>query len=145
MISDSQFGFCKNHSTGHAIHHSVDLIKEGLESKKQIVGIFIDLSKAFDTLDHEFLLRKLGNCGIRGISNGLLRSYLSNRKQFIHVMGEKSSIEPVLFAVYKIPYRRAPRLAFRPSASREQRYLAYNIIWSSTRICTLTIIVSFAY
>ena len=99
MISDSQFGFRKNHSTGHAIHHSVNIIKKGLQSKKHILGIFIDLSKAFDTLDHELLLRKLGNCGIRGISNDLLRSYLSNRKQFTYVLGEKSAIEPVLFGV----------------------------------------------
>ena len=99
MISDSQFGFRKNRSTGHAIHHSVNIIKKGLKSKKHVLGIFIDLSKAFDTLDHELLLRKLGNCGIRGISNDLLRSYLSNRKQFTYVLGEKSAIEPVLFGV----------------------------------------------
>ena len=93
MILDSQFGFRKNHSTGHGIQHSVNIIKKGLQSKKHILGIFIDLSKAFDTLDHELLLRKLGNCGIRGISNDLLRSYLLNRKQFTY--------EPVLFGVPK--------------------------------------------
>ena len=95
MISDSQFEFHKNHFTGHAIHHSVNIIKKGLQSKKHILGIFIDLSKAFDTLDHELLLRKLR----RGISNDLLRSYLSNRKQFTYVLGEKSAIEPLLFRV----------------------------------------------
>ena len=47
----------------------------------------------------ETLLRKLDNCGIRGISNNLLRSYLSNRKQFTYVLGEKSAIEHVLFGV----------------------------------------------
>ena len=73
--------------------------KKGLQNKKHILGIYIDLSKAFDTLDHELLLRKLGNCGIKGISNDLLRSYLSNRKQFTYVLGEKSAIEPVLFGV----------------------------------------------
>ena len=99
MISDSQFGFRKNHSTGHAIHHSVNMIKKGLQSKKHVLGIFIDLSKAFDTLDHELLIRKLQNCGIRGISNDLLGSYLSNRKQLTYVLGEKSAIEPVLFGV----------------------------------------------
>ena len=99
MISDSQFGFRKNHSTGHAIHHSVNIIKKGLQSKKHVLGIFIGLSKAFDTLDHKLLLRKLENCAIRGIANDLLTSYLSNRKHITYILGEKSAIEPVLFGV----------------------------------------------
>ena len=88
MISDFQFGFRKNRSTGHAIHRSFNMIKKGLQSNKHILGIFIDLSNAFDTLDHELLLIKLENCGIRGISNDLLRSYLSNKKQFTYVLGQ---------------------------------------------------------
>ena len=88
MNSDSKFGFRKNNSTGHAMHHTYNIIKKGLKSKKHILGIFIELSKTFDTLDHKLLLRKLGNCGIKGISNDFLRSYLSNRKQFTYVLGE---------------------------------------------------------
>ena len=84
MNSDSTFGFGKNHSTGHAIHHSVNIIKKGLQSKKHILGLFIDRSKAFDTQDYELFL----NCGIRGISNDLLRKYLSNRKQSTYELGK---------------------------------------------------------
>ena len=99
MISDSQFGFRKNHSTTHAIHHSLNIIRENISDKKHILGIFIDLSKAFDTLDHKILLKKLDNCGIRGIANDLLKSYLSQRQQFTHFNGENSDKENILFGV----------------------------------------------
>ena len=53
IISDSKFGFRKQHSTSHAIHHSVNFIKESHSKALYVLSIFIDLSKAFDTIDHE--------------------------------------------------------------------------------------------
>ena len=50
--------------------------------KRHVIGVFIDLSKAFDTLDHKTLLHKLSNSGIRGNANKLIESYLSDRKQY---------------------------------------------------------------
>ena len=97
IISDSQFGFRKEHSTAHAIHYSINIIKESLMNKKHVLGIFIDLSKAFDTLDHSILLKKLENYGIRGIANDLLRSYLSNRRQYTNVLNESSKTEPIRY------------------------------------------------
>ena len=54
-------------------------------------GIFIDLQKAFDTVDHEILLDKLKNYGFRGLSNDWLTSYLTGRRQFVQVASESSS------------------------------------------------------
>ena len=59
VLHEDQFGFRKGHSTAHALHKSVNSIKTNLENGKHVLGIFIDLSKAFDTLDHGILLSKL--------------------------------------------------------------------------------------
>ena len=101
ILSDAQFGFRKGHSTAHAIHYSADIVKSALENKKHVLGIFIDLSKAFDTIDHKILLRKLENCGIRGIENDLFKSYLSDREQFTCFLEEKSTLAPIIYGAHK--------------------------------------------
>lgn len=99
ILSGSQFGFRKGHSTSHAVHSSVNIIKEAHMSNKHVIGIFIDLSKAFDTLDHSILLDKLDNNGIRGNANKLIESYLSNRQQYTSVLGESSELRNIIFGV----------------------------------------------
>ena len=99
ILSDAQFGFRKGHSTAQAIHYSADIVKNALENKKHVLGIFIDLSKAFDTIDHKILLRKLENCGIRGIANDLFKSYLSDREQFTCFLEKKSTLAPIINGV----------------------------------------------
>lgn len=99
ILLDSQFGFRKGHSTSHALHYSSNIIKQELVNKNHVLGIFIDLSKAFDTLDHRILLRKLENCGIRGVANDLLKSYLSDRTQYTCFLGEKSTLQPIIYGV----------------------------------------------
>ena len=99
IIHPNQFGFRKGHSTSHALNDSVAYIKESLDKQDHILGIFIDLSKAFDTLDHDILLQKLYNYGIRGLAHDLLSSYLTGRSQFTNVLNENSDKLPVSYGV----------------------------------------------
>ena len=99
VIYDNQFGFRKNHSTSHAINYSIDKILKEIEKKKHIIGIFIDLSKAFDTIDHKKLLIKLEHYGIRGNCYKLLASYLSNRTQLTDFQRILSDMCPVEYGV----------------------------------------------
>jgi hypothetical protein len=88
VVYDQQFGFRKKHSTCHVINFSVNNMLWKTEQGKHILGICIDLSKAFDTLDHSKLLHKLDYSGIRGVTYKLLESYLIGRSQltnFQHV------------------------------------------------------------
>ena len=99
LLYDKQFGFRKSHSTSHAINHSVTHITNELNKNKHVLGIFIDLSKAFDTIDHDSLIIKLERYGIRGNANNLIKSYLSNRTQFTECLNEKSDPLEVIFGV----------------------------------------------
>ena len=83
ILFNGQFGFRSNHSTNHAILLITDKIQKAIERKLYCCGIFLDLSKDFDTVNHDILLKKLENCGIRGIAKQWFCSYLSNRKQFV--------------------------------------------------------------
>ena len=79
----NQFGFRKSHSTIHALISLTEHIRDLLDQNKIACGIFIDLQKAFDTVDHNILLEKLAHYGIRGIANDWFRSYLINRQQYV--------------------------------------------------------------
>ena len=97
LMTSCQFGFRKGHSTSHALNYSINHIQEALKKKKHVLGIFIDLSKVFDTIDHETLLQKLNHYGIRGNANMLLKSYLSNRVQYIHALNTDSEKLNVIY------------------------------------------------
>ena len=77
----NQFGFRKNNSTTFALIQITEKIKETIDDKRYGCGIFIDIRKAFDTVNHDILLRKLEHYGIRGKAQIWFRSYLTNRKQ----------------------------------------------------------------
>ena len=65
-------------------------IRECINNKNMIIGLFLDLTKAFDLVNHKILLKKLNHCGIRGVANSLIESYLTNRKQYVQIKNEKS-------------------------------------------------------
>ena len=83
LLFRKQFGFRKGHSTDQALIKLIDSIYVSFNQNKYILGVFIDLSKAFDTVDHNILIDKLNFHGIKNNSLKWFSSYLSNRKQFI--------------------------------------------------------------
>ena len=98
ILSKKQFGFLK-HCTEHAILDLKEYIMSKLDDKKVMAVLFIDLQKAFDTVDHKILLQKLYHYGIRGNSYRLLKSYLSGRYQHTQVKIVLSSLASVLWGV----------------------------------------------
>ena len=87
-----QYGFRKLYSTAMALIEITDNIKRLLDERNCVIGIFIDFKKAFDTVDHEIMLRKLDCYDIRGHANMFFRSYLINRCQFTVANGVQSGI-----------------------------------------------------
>ena len=63
-----QFGFRKKHSTSHALIHLINRICSAIDQRETTVGVFLDLSKAFDTLDHQILITNLEHYGIRDVA-----------------------------------------------------------------------------
>ena len=91
ILADQHLGFRKDHSTTHADTDFYSQICNNLDNGKHSCVVLLDLKKAFDTVNHEVLLRKLDKYGIRGNSNKLFQSYLSNRCQFVCVNGIASN------------------------------------------------------
>ena len=83
----NQYGFRKGHSTELAILEVIDRVALSLDIGVTPINIYLDLSKAFDTLNHDILLQKLKHYGIHGISLDLFRSYLSIRQQYVDYNG----------------------------------------------------------
>ena len=94
-----QFGFRAKHSTNHALFSLTEMIREALDNSNFACGIFIDLQKAFDTVDHQILLKKLEHYGVRGLANNWFKSYLTNRQQFVSINGFDSKKQPMKYGV----------------------------------------------
>lgn len=85
IIYENQFGFLPKKSTTHALISFVNEIINAFESNKFSCGIFLDLSKAFDTLDHDILLLKMQHYGIRDIAYSWFQNYLTDRCQYVSI------------------------------------------------------------
>ena len=99
ILFDSQFGFRRGHNTTHATLDFVNTIEEALANGEMAIGIFCDLSKAFDTINHQILLDKLEHYGIRGKAKDWLSSYLSGREQYVEFDKKSSDRLPILTGV----------------------------------------------
>jgi len=99
MLYKLQFGFRPNYSADLTLTYLVDKINKSIDNKEYVVGIFIDLKKAFDTVDHGILLSKLLKYGIRGVAYDWFVSYLNGRKQYVKLNGTKSDLLPVTCGV----------------------------------------------
>ena len=127
ILHDRQFGFRKQHSTSHALNYSIDKIKQSID---HVLRILIDVSKAFDTIDHKILINKLNHYSFRGNTLSLTESYLSNRKQCVSSLGEISEQLAVIFGV---PQRNGKETRLlTPNPSKNFLYVG-SLIWSAVR------------
>ena len=113
ILYENQFAFRKGYSTCHALLDFIDKVANAFELNEFLIGVFLDLSKAFDCIDHNILINKLCFYGIRGIPLLLIKSYLSNRKQYVSLgnyysdhstiltgVPQGSNLGPLLFLLY---------------------------------------------
>ena len=113
VLHPLQFEFREKHCTDHALISLTEKIKTTIDNKKVGCGVFIDLKKAFDTVNHSILLKKLEHYGVRGVVLNWFCSYLKDRKQYVSVNGHTSKdvkvtcgvpqgsvLGPLLFLVY---------------------------------------------
>ena len=150
VLYSLQFGFQENHSIDHALVSLTEAVRSTLDNKRLGCGIFIDLQKAFDTVNHRILLSKLEHYGFRGCALEWFRSYLSDRKQYVSVNRSNSNLlsitcsvpqgsvlGPLLFLIY---------INDLPNASKKLTFYHFaddtNIYYESKDLCNLIKIVN---
>ena len=99
ILYESQFGFQKGRSTIHSLIEIVENIRDCMEQSNYGCGIFIDLKKAFDTVNHNILIQKLEHYGVRNKSLDWFTSYLSGRTQYTFCNNNKSELKQITCGV----------------------------------------------
>ena len=106
ILNKFQFGFRKGRSTEQAIVEISDNLKKAIDNNLYTCGVFLDFAKAFDTVNHQILLKKIETYGIRGIPLKWFTSYLFNRQQYVSLISVESSKQTmkcgILFYSYSI-------------------------------------------
>ena len=99
LFFSHQFGFRNGYSTNHALTSLTEMIRKALDEDKFACGVFIDLQKAFETVDHGILLSKLNHYGVRGASYQWFKSYLTGRQQYTTIAHLKSDLRSINYGV----------------------------------------------
>lgn len=99
FFSKHQFGFRQGIGTETALLEFVSRIWDGLNDGKRVSGLFLDITKAFDTVNHDILLEKMYRCGIRGVVHKWFSNYLVGRMQCVKVNGAVSQLKEIEFGV----------------------------------------------
>ena len=99
ILFPSQHGFQSGHSPYMSLLSMQDRISNAIENNEYSLGIFFDLAKAFDTVNHKILLHKLNNYGIRGVQLSWFASYLDGRQQCVENNGKRSTLKSILYGV----------------------------------------------
>jgi hypothetical protein len=99
ILTPDQYGFRKSHSAVHHMVHLMNFVSRALNKKETAIAIFCDLRKAFDTVNHKILFKKMFDIGIRGLELEWFKNYLLNRKQFVYLNGKSSNLLEILLGV----------------------------------------------
>ena len=99
LLTNSQYGFRPGRSTEAALLSFTDHVLNAFDNDEYTVSVFLDLSKAFDTVNHSIMLHKLNHYGVRGTAHTWFHSYLSNRVQHVHLNNQSSSNLPITCGV----------------------------------------------
>ena len=123
ILTGCQFGFRKHHNTSHAILSLINKVASSFDKGSHTIGMFLDFSKAFDTIDHKILLYKLSHYGIRGIVLDWFRNYIHERQQYVCIENHTSQLRnincgvpqgsilgPLLFILYINDFNRSSDL-----------------------------------
>ena len=126
ILYQFQFGFRKGRSTEQAIAEITDNLNNAIDNNLLTCGVFLDFAKAFDTVNHNLLLKKMEMYGIRGLPLQCFTNYLTNRQQYVSLAGvessrqtvvcgvpQGSSLRPLLFLIYINDIPNSEKLSFR--------------------------------
>ena len=91
LLSDNQFAFRKLHNTQTSILNMTETWSNNINEQKTNLSVFLDLKKAFDTVDHDVLLSKLSAYGVTDLAHGWFTSYLTGREQYCYIEGKSSN------------------------------------------------------